>query len=75
MKTLIIVVHPNLTESVINKKWLDELRKYREKYTVHQLHKSYPDGNIDVLAEQRLGEEHIKMFPNFLITGLTIPPC
>lgn len=74
MKTLIIVVHPNLTESVINKKWLDELLKYHEKYTVHQLHKSYPDGNIDVLAEQRV-EEHIKMFSNFLITGLTIPLC
>lgn len=74
MKTLIIVVHPNLTESVINKKWLDELFKYHEKYTVHQLHKSYPDGNIDVLAEQRV-EEHIKMFSNFLITGLTIPLC
>lgn len=74
MKTLIIVVHPNLTESVINKKWLAELLKYHEKYTVHQLHKSYPDGNIDVLAEQRV-EEHIKMFSNFLITGLTIPLC
>jgi hypothetical protein len=25
MKTLIIVVHPNLIEPVINKKWLNEL--------------------------------------------------
>lgn len=31
MKTLIIVVHPNLTESVINKKWLDELLNQSHK--------------------------------------------
>ncbi len=35
MKTLVIVTHPDIEKSVINKKWIDELKKYPEKYTVH----------------------------------------
>lgn len=34
MKTLVIVAHPNLETSVINKRWVEELQKYPEKYTV-----------------------------------------
>jgi putative NADPH-quinone reductase len=48
MKTLVIVAHPNLDTSVINKRWIEELQKYPDKYTVHELYKVYPDGNIDV---------------------------
>ena len=48
MKTLVIVTHPDIEKSVINKKWIDELKKYPEKYTVHQLYKAYPDGKINV---------------------------
>jgi len=58
MKTLIIVTHPNIETSVINKRWVEELSKYPALYTVHQLHQVYPDGKIDVQAEQRLVEQH-----------------
>lgn len=34
MKTLIIVTHANIETSVINKRWVNELQKYPEKYTV-----------------------------------------
>jgi putative NADPH-quinone reductase len=58
MKTLIIVTHPNIAESIINKRWIEEISKYPESYTIHQLHQVYPDGKIDVLAEQRLVEQY-----------------
>lgn len=65
MKTLIIVVHPHITKSVINKRWIEELLKYPEKYTVHHLQESYPEGNIDILAEQRLVEQYDKIVFQF----------
>ncbi|MBP1174030.1 putative NADPH-quinone reductase [Paenibacillus sp. PvR133] len=52
MKTLVIVTHPSIEASVINRRWVEELKKYPEKYTIHELHKVYPDGNIDVEKEQ-----------------------
>ncbi|MVN91362.1 NAD(P)H-dependent oxidoreductase [Mucilaginibacter aquatilis] len=65
MKTLIIVTHPNISESVINKRWIEELKKLSENYTVHQLYELYPDEKIDVEAEQRLIEQHDKIIFQF----------
>lgn len=68
MKTLIVVAHPNLTKSTVNKRWVDELKKYPDLYTVHVLSEAYPDGNIDVKAEQELIEAHenlVLQFPIF----------
>ena len=58
MKTLIIAAHPNLEESVINRRWLTELRKQPDLCTIHTLAACYPDGRIDVEREHRLIEEH-----------------
>ncbi len=57
MKTLVIVTHPNINESVINKRWIEELKKYPDRFLVHQLHQAYPNDEIDVQAEQRLVEQ------------------
>ncbi len=65
MKTLIIITHPNIHESNINKKWVEELLKHPGQYTVHQLHQAYPDEEIDVPAEQRLLEQHDKIVFQF----------
>ncbi|MFN0254614.1 NAD(P)H-dependent oxidoreductase [Pedobacter ureilyticus] len=65
MKTLIIVTHPNIETSVINKRWVEELNKYPELYTVHQLHQVYPDEKIDVQAEQKLIEKYDKIVFQF----------
>lgn len=54
MRTLIIVIHPAIHDSFVNKRWVTELKKYPEKYFVHQLHEQYPDGCIDIEKEQRL---------------------
>ena len=65
MKTLIIVTHPTISESIINKRWVEELLKFPDQYTVHQLHQVYPEGKIDILAEQRLIEQHDKIVFQF----------
>ena len=48
MKSLIITAHPNLGESVINKYWLEELRKHPDLCTIHVLSEHNPDGQIDI---------------------------
>lgn len=54
MQTLIIVVHPNLEQSIVNKRLLKELRKSPDKYRIHDLYATYPDEIIDVKREQEL---------------------
>lgn len=34
MKTLIIVTHSDMEYLTINKRWIEELRKYLEEYTI-----------------------------------------
>ncbi|SFE94087.1 Putative NADPH-quinone reductase (modulator of drug activity B) [Paenibacillus algorifonticola] len=74
MKTLVIVTHPSIETSVINKRWTEELAKYPEKYTIHELHNAYPDGNIDVEKEQQLVEAHGHLVFQFPIYWFNCPP-
>ncbi|MEK8129027.1 NAD(P)H-dependent oxidoreductase [Paenibacillus filicis] len=74
MKTLIIVAHPSLEKSVVNKRWVEELSKYPDKYTVHELYKVYPDGNVDVEKEQQLIESHDHLILQFPIYWFNCPP-
>ncbi|MFE3892663.1 NAD(P)H-dependent oxidoreductase [Priestia sp. YIM B13446] len=63
-KTLVIVAHPNLTTSVINKTWKDRLIQETD-ITVHDLYATYPNGNIDVAYEQQLLLEHERIVFQF----------
>ena len=74
MKTLIIAAHPNLEESVINKRWLTELRKHPDLCTIHTLSACYPDGRIDVEREHRLIEAHCSLVFQFPIYWFSCPP-
>lgn len=74
MKTLVVVSHPNIDNSKINKCWLAELKKYPEQFTVHELYKTYPDGVIDVTAEQQLIEQHAELVLQFPIYWFNCPP-
>ncbi|WFA05497.1 NAD(P)H-dependent oxidoreductase [Bacillus sp. HSf4] len=74
MKTLVIVTHPRIETSVVNRRWVKELQKYPEKYTVHELSTVYPDGNIDVKAEQTLVESHGNLVLQFPIHWFNCPP-
>ena len=74
MKSLIIAAHPNLGESVINKHWLEELRKHPDLCTIHVLSEHYPDGQIDVEREHRLVESHGSLIFQFPIYRFSSPP-
>jgi len=74
MKILIIVVHPDIEKSVINKRWMEELKKYPEKYTVHSLYDAYPDEKIDVAKEQQLVESYDRIVFQFPFYWFSSPP-
>ena len=74
MKTLVIVIHPDIKHSAINSKWLAALNRYPDKYTVHQLHEAYPDEKLDVAAEQKLIEAHDKIVFQFPFYWFNCPP-
>lgn len=65
MKTLVIVIHPDIKNSIVNKRWIEELDKFPDRFHVHQLHAVYPDEKIDVLAEQKLIEEYDRIVFQF----------
>ena len=73
MKTLVIVTHPDIENSAINKRWIEELEKYPDRYTIHQLHKVYPQENIDVEAEQKLIEQYDKIVFQFPVYWFSCP--
>lgn len=64
MKVLVIVAHPHLETSKINKTWIMELQK-KQDITVHSLYETYPDGNIDVVREQSLLLNHERIVFQF----------
>lgn len=74
MKTLIIVTHPDIEHSIINKRWIQELSKYPDKYTIHELYKEYPQGIIDVEREQKLVESHQHLVFQFPLYNFSSPP-
>jgi len=66
LKTLVILAHPNLEGSRVNQRWKEELLKYPNDITIHEIYKEYPDWNIDVSREQNLLETYdhvILQFP------------
>ncbi|WP_322752555.1 NAD(P)H-dependent oxidoreductase [Frankia sp. Cas3] len=52
-KTLVLLAHPNLSNSRVNAALADVARQ-EEHVTVHDLYAAYPDFRIDVAREQRL---------------------
>jgi putative NADPH-quinone reductase len=73
MKVLVIVAHPNMEESIVNRTWIGELKKHSE-ITVHELYKQYPDEKIDIEKEQRLCEEHERIVWQFPFYWYSSPP-
>ncbi|EBP2505308.1 NAD(P)H-dependent oxidoreductase [Salmonella enterica] len=73
-KTLIVVAHPNIENSVVNQCWINELKKYPDQFTVHELYKAYPDGRINIETEQRLVEQHESLALQFPVYWFNCPP-
>lgn len=64
LKTLVLLAHPNLKESKVNRRWKHRLLK--EKHiTVHDLYQVYPDQIIDIEKEQHLLSTHDRIIFQF----------
>lgn len=74
MKTLIIVIHPEIEDSILNKKWIESVKSKPEKYFVHNLHEQYKAGIIDVKAEQEKLELYDTIIFQFPIYWFNCPP-
>lgn len=64
MKTLVLVFHPDLAASRVNRCWAEEMEK-QSNVTVHRVYEAYPNEEIDVEAEQKLMEEHDRIVLQF----------
>nr|3F2V_A Chain A, General stress protein 14 [Treponema denticola] len=73
-KTLIILAHPNISQSTVHKHWSDAVRQHTDRFTVHELYAVYPQGKIDVAAEQKLIETHDSLVWQFPIYWFNCPP-
>ena len=73
MKTLVLVAHPNLNGSRINKAWAEALRQQPD-VTVNDLTARYPDHDIDIFAEQALLLEHDRFVLQFPLYWYSSPP-
>ena len=74
MKTLIIVTHPNIQKSKVNRRFVEELEKHPDKYEIHRLYELYPTGLIKVDEEHVLIEKFNKIVFQFPIYWYSCPP-
>lgn len=74
MTTLVILAHPDIEASRVNRRWRQELLLHPEDVTVHELYKEYPDWSIDVPREQRLLEAHDLIIFQFPLYWYSYPP-
>lgn len=65
MKTLIILAHPNIANSLVNRHWRDAVLAHPDKFELHDLYALYADFKIDVEKEQKLLESHDKIVLQF----------
>lgn len=66
--------HPNFEDSIVNKRWINELNKYPDQYDVHNLHAVYPDGKLDVKKEQESIEAYDHIVFQFPFYWFNCPP-
>lgn len=72
MKTLVLVFHPDLTASRVNRRLTEEMEK-QTNVTVHRVYEAYSDEKIDVVAEQSLLEEHDRIVLQFPLYWYSTP--
>ena len=74
MKTLIILAHPGIQNSVINKRLLQEVLKEPQLFSVHDLMQVYGSGDIDAAREQELIRAHDALVLQFPLHNFSCPP-
>lgn len=73
-RTLVIVAHPHLASSNVNRCWINKLNQYNEQITLHDLYSHYPTFKIDPSFEQSLIENHLNLVLQFPIYWFNCPP-
>lgn len=58
----------------MNKRWLEKLREYPSRITVHDLYANYPNWQIDVQKEQELTLLHDRIIFQFPFYWYSSPP-
>lgn len=71
-KTLVVLAHPDLARSKINAAWAAAVAG-RDDVTVHDLYRTYPNGKIDVAAEQALIRAHDRVIFQFPLFWFSVP--
>ena len=74
MKSLIILAHPCIKESRVNKRWKQELIQHPNEIVIHELCKEYPNLDIDVKREQKLLETYDHIILQFPLYWYNYPP-
>ncbi len=73
-KTLIIIDHPNFSQSTVNRRYVDELRKYPEDFSIHNLQSSYPSGKtIDPVKEHSILSKYDVIVLQFPLRWFSTP--
>lgn len=73
-KKLVIVAHPIIKNSKVNKRWIEELNKYPDEIVVHELYSRYPNGEFDIKYEQTMLEKYDTIIFQFPIYWFNCPP-
>ncbi|WP_066190099.1 NAD(P)H-dependent oxidoreductase [Gracilibacillus timonensis] len=73
MKTLVLIFHPNLSESRGNRYLAEEIKKQPD-VTIHDVYTSYADEKIDVQTEHELVENHDRIIFQFPFFWYSAPP-
>lgn len=74
MSTLVIIAHPDINNSTVNKKWREMLSEHEELVTIHELYPEYPHGKIDIEREQKLLEAHDRIIFQYPLYWYSSPP-
>lgn len=74
MKTIIILAHPHIGQSYVNKSRIEALSKSNPEVKVHDLYQTYPDWNIDVAAEQALLIQYDRIIFQYPFHWYNMPP-
>ncbi|MEM9444632.1 MAG: NAD(P)H-dependent oxidoreductase [Verrucomicrobiota bacterium] len=73
MKVLIIVAHPDLENSRLNRSLIEKVQS-EKSITTHLLYKEYLDWKIDVTREQELLSQHDRIVLQFPLYWYSTPP-
>lgn len=73
MKTLVLIAHPHIESSRVNKKWKESALNQTD-LTVHDLYETYCDQPIDVKVEQQLLLAHDRIVFQFPLYWYSSPP-